>query len=355
MRVLIKRNEQTFGPYPTSALQLYLENGSLLPLDLARLETEPDTQWRSLAQLMRQHGIDSPVLSGASRPAQVLDQLRSLDPGLLFPWRDLRSGRWLKDQRVLMFVSVGMLPVLLVCLSPSVEVVYWCIGLYFAAVWAMFFYQMFRTPEVSPKTAALCFVATSLGAIPAVLVVQQVPPFSLLYGIAHSPNVLARFAGMFFGVGLVEEMCKAAVVYYVASRPGRVLLPQTVVLYGLISGLGFGSVEGVLYQQGLNREAPADVGYFLNILRLTSLPFMHAVWTGISAYFISFSMVVPRKRIGLRVVAILIPALFHGAYNTAGPNLVGLGVATVSVLFLMSYLSSCKELKAHLSGTPGAP
>src|SRR5437899_2106461 len=106
MRVLIKRNEQTFGPYPAATVQLYLEQGSLLPLDLARLDAETDADWRTLAQLMKQHKIDSPVLSSALRPANVLADIRSLDWRLLFPWADIRSGRWLKDKRVLMFVGV---------------------------------------------------------------------------------------------------------------------------------------------------------------------------------------------------------------------------------------------------------
>ena len=359
MQVSIKRNNQKFGPYPATTIQLYLEQGSLLPHDLARLDTESDTDWRPLSKLMRQHNIASPVLSGLYRPSRVLEELRSFDFRLLFPWIDIRSGRWLKDRRVLLFVGVGMLPVVLISIGPSVALVYWCISLYFAAIWAMYFYQMFRTPEVSPKTAAICFGVTGAVAIPVLLVLQQLPPMSFLYEMARSPNVLARFAGMFFGVGIAEESCKAAIVYYFASRPGRVFLPQTVVLYGMISGLGFGSVEGVFYQQGVNREAPADMGYFLNVLRLTSLPFLHAVWAGISAYFLSFSMVVPRKRLGLRAVAILIPAVFHGSYNTAistpGAGLLGLVAATISVFFLMSYLASCKELKAQLTGAPGSP
>ena len=182
---------------------------------------------------------------------------------------------------------------------------------------------------------------------------------SFLYAMAKSSNLVARFLGMFLGVGISEELCKAAAVYYFASRPGKVLLPQTIVLYGLISGLGFGCVEGVVYQQGVNREAAADVSYFLNILRMTSLPFLHAVWAGISAYFISFSMIVPSKRLGLRTVAILIPAFFHGLYNTAvstpGAQLAGPLAATVSVFFLISYLASVKEFKSQLASLIRTP
>ena len=236
---------------------------------------------------------------------------------------------------------------------------YWCLALYFAAIWALYFFQMFRTPEVNAKTAVIGFAATIFVGMPCILLAQFIPPLNFLHEMARSANLLPRFIGMFLGVGISEELCKAGAVYYVASRPGRILLPQTIVLYGLIAGLGFGSVEGALYQQGVNRQASTDVSYFLNILRLTSLPFLHAVWAGISAYFISFSMVVPSKRLGLRVVAILIPAFFHGLYNTAvstpGAQLAGPIAATVSVFFLISYLASCKEFKSHLASLASRP
>ena len=301
MRVFIKRNEQTFGPYPPPTLQLYLEQGSILPQDLAKLDSEPDTAWRPLGKLMRQHQIVSPMLSGTFDPARVLGEIRSFQIEFLFPWKDIQSGKWLKDHRVLSFVAVGMLPVVFVSLSPSKTAVYWCLALYFASIWSMYFYQMFRTPEVNVKTALICFAATIFAGMPIVLIVQQSPPMSFLYAMAKSSNLVARFLGMFLGVGISEELC----------------------------------------------------------LRMTSLPFLHAVWAGISAYFISFSMIVPSKRLGLRTVAILIPAFFHGLYNTAvstpGAQLAGPLAATVSVFFLISYLASVKEFKSQLASLIRTP
>ena len=231
MRVFIKRNEQTFGPYPPPTLQLYLEQGSILPQDLAKLDSEPDTAWRPLGKLMRQHQIVSPMLSGTFDPARVLGEIRSFQIEFLFPWKDIQSGKWLKDHRVLSFVAVGMLPVVFVSLSPSKTAVYWCLALYFASIWSMYFYQMFRTPEVNVKTALICFAATIFAGMPIVLIVQQIPPMSFLYAMAKSSNLVARFLGMFLGVGISEELCKAAAVYYFASRPGsRLTSPRALAI-----------------------------------------------------------------------------------------------------------------------------
>lgn len=352
MNVLIMRNEQRFGPYPAAALVLYLEQGKLLPRDLARLDTEPDSQWRTLDRLMYQHGLHGKSAAG-SPATRLLNDLKSLDLRLILPWGDIRSGKLFRNSRVLLFGGVGMVPIITVCLGPSVTIIYWCLALYFAAVWAIFLFEMFRTSESRPKTATGCFFATALVAMPVLLAGQSLPPLAGLHRLADSDAFVQRLFGMFFCVGIPEELCKAAVIFYLARKPGRVLLPQTLVLYGMISGLGFGSLEGVGYQLVVNRRLDSpDQNYFMNILRLTTLPFLHAIWAGISAYFISFAAIVPRKRFGLWVIAIVVPSLFHALYNTFGPNLLGLGMAAVSVFFLMSYLSSSKELKASLSGAP---
>jgi RsiW-degrading membrane proteinase PrsW (M82 family) len=153
---------------------------------------------------------------------------------------------------------------------------------------------------------------------------------------------------MLFGVAINEEICKAAVIFWLVRRPGSILMPQTVVLYGMISGLGFGIYEGVDYQQSVNRQQGVDTAYFLNIARLTSLPFLHAVWTGIAAYFIAFSGLVPTKRYGLWVVAIGIPSLMHAIYNLCGWNIIGLSVGFTSVILLMNYLSNCLTIQQQL-------
>lgn len=54
-----------------------------------------------------------------------------------------------------------------------------------------------------------------------------------------------------------------------------------------MSGIGFGVLEGVLYQTTLNTELGYNEAFFMNIARLTSWPFLRAIWADVSAYFLS--------------------------------------------------------------------
>jgi RsiW-degrading membrane proteinase PrsW (M82 family) len=90
----------------------------------------------------------------------------------------------------------------------------------------------------------------------------------------------------------------------------------------------------------------------LNILRLTSLPFIHAVWCGIAGYFISFASLYPKYRIALYFLAIAIPALLHGVYDTFCGTLLGTVVALpvmfITVILLNAYLKQGVNYQSKL-------
>lgn len=348
MKILVQRNGQQFGPYPLALAQQYLTQGTLLPQDLAREENSAPTAWMALSQLLAQF---NPPAAGNSAQAftQALQHLKAFDHRLLFPWKEITARSNLQDRRLIALAAIGLAPLIALVCAPAAWFGYWAIALYFSVLWALFFYFLFRTSQVVPRLCVLCFFFTGIIAITALLLLQQVPPWSLLYSLAHSENFFARAIGMFLGVGFHEELCKAAILFWLVRRPGHVLIPQTVVFYGMISGLGFGIYEGVAYQQSINREQVVDVAYFLNITRLTTLPFLHAIWTGIAGYFLSFSALVPKKRHALWALAILVPAALHGLYDTFGAGLIGLSTSLLSVLMLMTYLSNCQRMQQHLN------
>ena len=76
-----------------------------------------------------------------------------------------------------------------------------------------------------------------------------------------------------------------------------------------------------------NAELDYTSSFFLNIARLTSLPFLHAIWCGIAGYFSAFAMLYPKYRRSLYFLAIAIPALLHGIYDTLSGGLLGIALS----------------------------
>jgi RsiW-degrading membrane proteinase PrsW (M82 family) len=174
----------------------------------------------------------------------------------------------------------------------------------------------------------------------------RIPDWNPLYKLTSEGNsFISRIIGFTFGVGVFEESVKLISVYLLVRKSKEPLLPQTMVFYGLISGIGFGVFEGVIYQLGVNSQLDYSTSFFLNIARLTSLPFLHAIWSGISSYFLAFSFLYPTNRYSMWVIAIAIPSLLHGLYDTFTWSLPGLFVSYLGVTLLIIYLKKAKEFQ----------
>ena len=94
-----------------------------------------------------------------------------------------------------------------------------------------------------------------------------------------------------------------------------------------------------LPQGRYNVKLSYDVSFFMNIARLTSLPFLHACWCGIAGYFLSFAELYPKYRRGLYTLAICVPMLIHGLYDTFSDIWgISLVVVFLGLMLLMIYL-----------------
>jgi RsiW-degrading membrane proteinase PrsW (M82 family) len=179
-----------------------------------------------------------------------------------------------------------------------------------------------------------------------ILNIPSINPFYNL--ISDNNSIISKLIGFIFGVGLFEECIKLLPVYILVRNSDQPLLPQTVVFYGLISGIGFGVFEGVTYQLGVNSELDYNNSFFMNIARLTSLPFLHAIWSGISSYFISFAFLYPTNRLAIILISISIPALLHGLYDTFTWSILGLFFSYIGVALLFIYLKNAKKFQQKI-------
>jgi RsiW-degrading membrane proteinase PrsW (M82 family) len=298
------------------------------------------------------HGRETSMESFTQRAGA---DLRALLPHLLLPFEELRAFRWLENRKALSMAAVGLVPLVIYAFFAQrgdIANAYWAIAFYFSALWGLFFYHVFPTPQARLSTAALCFFGTGAVSITLLLLAYRVWPLNQLGGfIGPSAGSVSRLAGFVLGVGVPEEACKALVLFFVVKRYAP-LAPQSMLFYGLLSGLGFGIYEGVNYQFGRNFLLAGSTPeyYLLNLIRLTTLPFLHAIWTGMAGYFIGFAAAYPRRRRGLIIVALGLPALLHGLYDTLSGNFLGLLVALISVVMLVLYLAKSQDFEQLLQG-----
>ncbi len=337
----VVRNSQQYGPYSIDALKSYVEDGKILLADQIVSSNAPKKE--TVRDVFNQHKVTINIASAGSIPQQ-LNQIGKdlLAPGLSFIKKDL-----IKDQKVLYLAFIGLAPAFLITFTLASYITFYAIALYFSIIWGVFFFFMFKTKQVDGKKTILLFFTTQVAAF-VLTSVQSFPPMSYLYALTESDSFFGRLIGFIFGVGFTEELIKALPLFYFVRTAKEPLIPQTLVYYGLISGIGFGVLEGVLYQTTTNTTLEYSHAFFMNIARLTSLPFLHAIWAAIAGYFIAFANLYPKFRKALYLFAIAVPAILHGIYDVLGWGLLGLTSTLFSVFLLMFYLKKSSDYQNKL-------
>ena len=341
----IIRNGQDFGPYDIQAIASYVQTGQILKCDEARDAQTGEVN--SVSYFLNKNKVKVRV----QHKGNVISQLKDIGSELIFPKKTIASKAWMKDKALMTLALVGLMPTLLMVIPMFDWGIHYFIALYFSCIWGLFFYYLFKTDQVSLLITIIVFFSEQafIFIVWNMLGLPNLNPFYLLTDTVFPVNVL----GYVFGVGLTEEFAKMLPLLIIASFAKKPLLPQTLVYYGLMSGIAFGVFEGVEYQMTVNSELDYSSSFFYNIARLTSLPFMHAIWCGIAGYFLSFAKLYPKYRISLYLLALAVPAFLHGLYDTLVSTnflfvILALIVAFIGVILLMTYLKQGVNYQSKL-------
>lgn len=341
MSYYIVRNTQKFGPYDVPGLLHYVNSGNILMQDRAAdAITGTETTVRDV---LKTAGVKPRIISNG----HVVSQIKAFGWDLLLPRSSYSYKSLAKDKRLLMISIIGLAPAFLIRFTGATFLTFYAIALYFSLIWGLFFYYVFKTDQVKKKTTVGLFFATQLLIFFAVYVLR-LTELNPLYKLIDYHSFILKLIGFTLGVGVFEESVKAVFVFIICSRSREPQVPQTAVFYGLISGIGFGVFEGVMYQVSVNSKLDYSSSFFMNIARLTSLPFLHAIWSGIAGYFISLGFLFPKNRQSLWILSILIPAMLHGLYDTLGWSIPGLIVSYLGVGLLVVYLQRAKDFQSKL-------
>lgn len=323
----------------------YVSNGQILKCDIAYDKNQPNfikTVGYFLKKERRRVKIP--------HKGNVFSQLKDIGSELIFPKNLISKHHWVVDKRLIVLAVIGLTPLLILPVIQTINVdliTFYAISLYFATIWGVFFYYMFRTAQVTlGRTIANFFITQFFVFLFFGIGANYINVFYSLNG-SESSNMFIRLLFFIFAVGLTEEFSKQIPIYITISNAKEPLIPQTLVYYGLMSGIAFGVFEGVEYQMTVNSELNYSASFFMNIARLTSLPFLHAVWCAIGAYFISFAQLYPKYRKSLYILSVCIPALLHGIYDAMG-YFISLPTTILSILLLMVYLKHGVNMQSRL-------
>ena len=338
--LIITRNTTDYGPYDEYTVARFVEEGKLLLNDKARDTYSGQTD--TIKTFLDRAGIHPRIKHNGS----VTEQLNNLGSEFIIPREEITRQGFMQDTRLLILALVGLSLSVIMLLPIGGWLAFYVVSLYFATIWGLFFYYFFRTRQVNVKTTVSTFFLTQIAVF---IIFSGLNGLNFFYLFTNAPFPLS-IVGYIAGVGLTEEFAKMIPLLILAHRAKEPLLPQTLVYYGLMSGIAFGVFEGVQYQTTVNAQADYTTAFVLNIARLTSLPFLHAIFSGICGYFTAFARLYPRYRKSLYALAIAVPATLHGLYDAfAGVFYpVAIAIAFFAVILLMAYLRKSTTFQARL-------
>ena len=299
-----------------------------------------------------------PGAPGASEPPGREDLVTALQ--ILIPVRSwFNNPGWHQLVRLLV-IPYGLLPLAFFAIfssSQSLTTPGWVYSLYVAPLWAIAFWLLIRPGPVRRPEALI-----SAGIVAWVLIWIQLVTIPVNDHLGRPNQPLSLIDSL--AVGVNEEITKALPVVLVALlilRLRSVKLGVRMCMFlGTIAGLGFGVAEAALYTPSyivgihsavVNSQAVASVLLFAD--RVFVDGFDHAIWAGVSAFFIGVAVNFPRRRIQLIVLGLAMAAMLHALNDWTAPHIwLQIVVQGVSLFLFLGYTMSASSIERRVRRTP---
>ena len=279
---------------------------------------------------------------------------------ILVPIRSwLKDPGWKQGSRLLV-IAYGLLPSLFVVLFSSttdVNVPGWAYSLAIAPLWAVAFWLLIRPGRI---TRLIAWLAVAIVAA----VILLLPVLTLPWENALDTGSPRDVLPWIYGVGFAEEITKALPILIAALLlrwVWKITLDVRVWMFlGTIAGLAFGVRESVLYTSSYLMQGNHHAGLAIPLIlsfaqRVFVDGFQHAVWAGISAFFIGMGVNYRRRRIPLIIFGITLPAVLHGLNDWAtqlASHWLWILMEAVSLLLFIGYTMSAAAIEKQVRETP---
>jgi len=282
---------------------------------------------------------------------------------ILIPVRSwVKNPGWHQGLRLLV-ITYALLPLVFIALfasSGNLTTPGWAYGLYIAPLWAIGFWLLIR-----PGPIRALEIRVGIGIIVWTLVWLNLVTITINGHLGRPGRPLSFPAAL--AVGLNEEITKALPILLA----GLILLKFRSVkldvrmwmFLGTIAGLTFGVSEAALYASQdiviINHAQVASQAVMAVLSfaeRVFVDGFQHAVWAGISAFFIGMAINYPRRRVQLVLFGVSIPVLLHalndwsaGAFNSYWVWII---IQAVSLLLFLGYTMSATSIERQVRQAP---
>ncbi len=243
-------------------------------------------------------------------------------------------------------------------------ILYIIFGILPSLIWL--FYYLSKDSHPEPKRTILkVFLLGALATIPT-LFLQLWLSESLVQGqylatlylpeVAKYLSVILPIVKWFFVIALTEELFKYLVVRLTIFSGGVLDEPLDLMLYMVVSALGFAALENMLYLftplYGSSLSTVFSVTITISFIRFIGATFLHTLSSALVGYFLVKSSFDHKNRLKYTFIGISLAALLHGFYNFSIMTLdrpfnllVPVAIIGILALFMLYDFDEVKKLK----------
>jgi RsiW-degrading membrane proteinase PrsW (M82 family) len=275
---------------------------------------------------------------------------------ILFPVQSwLHNSGWRQGLR-LGVIIYALLPLIFLTVlnsSTSLSAPGWAYSLYVAPLWLMGFWMLIRPPDRPGRReiliAAAIVVWTLIWLNTVTIAINDALPIRNGIGLLQA-----------LVIGLNEETTKALPVLLaglILLKARKVKLDVRMwMIYGTIAGLTFGVTEQAIYTSfdihalliaGANSNNTAVQATLAFAERVFVDGFQHAVWAGISGFFMGLAINYRKRRVQLIVIGIVTPALLHAANDwlSSTSPWIWIAIQAASLLLFLGYTMTAAAIE----------
>ncbi|MEK7664279.1 MAG: PrsW family intramembrane metalloprotease [Patescibacteria group bacterium] len=232
-------------------------------------------------------------------------------------------------------------------------------------IWLFYYLTKDLHPEPK-KTILRVFLFGALATIPTLFIQvwlsESLVQSQYLAGI-YLPEIVVylpfifKIVKWFLIIALTEEVFKYLVVRLSVYQYGVLDEPLDVMLYMVVSALGFAALENILYLFSpiggvLSFDQIFKTTVTISFIRFIGATFLHTLSSALVGYFLVKSLFDPSRRLKFTAIGIFLATLLHGLYNFSIMTLrepfnfiISAIILAVLALFIIYDFDEVKKLK----------
>jgi protease PrsW len=167
--------------------------------------------------------------------------------------------------------------------------------------------------------------------------------------LTKDDDVVSQFVNAFLKVALIEEFSKFIFVRFILYKNRNFNEPFDGIVYAIMVSMGFATLENIFYVY--------EYGFMTGIMRMFTAVPAHAVFGVMMGYYLGHAKFTAAREFLFTLLALLIPTLFHGAYDyflfigEIKGVYTGVWIGSIAAL-IVGFVLSKKAIRIHQNSSP---